>query len=126
MKTIEDYIHERLKELQAKKSGLKSELAGIDVRIEELNNIILKIANEPAEVVQQEVPIKKKTQKQVILEDTEEVGLLREETFEPEMAEEELAGNYDNEELLADPTMGAQELEMLEEDVLEIQPKARK
>jgi len=50
MKTIEEYVHERLEELHAKQKGLRKELANIDVRVEELSYVISKIANEPIPV----------------------------------------------------------------------------
>lgn len=65
MKSIEDYIHDRLKELQAKKETLRKELEGIEVRVEELNNIIMKIANEPADMHEDDEPVFETTEEEL-------------------------------------------------------------
>jgi hypothetical protein len=50
IKMIENYVHDRLKELQQRKQEIADELSMIDVREEELNYIIKRIGNESVDV----------------------------------------------------------------------------
>lgn len=49
MKTIEDYVRERIKELDDRKQAIADELKEIDIRSEELMTIVQRMANEPVD-----------------------------------------------------------------------------